>query len=85
MKWRDLILSLEMCKAIDSFQRQELFNEKESQRTMHQGKPLKAQERPTKPYTQWREITQAAQSPGFVSFLQYSCCNGSHLEYLNII
>ena len=29
MKWRDLILSLEMCKEMDSFQRQELFNEKE--------------------------------------------------------
>lgn len=29
MKWRDLILSLEMCKGIDSIQQQELFNEKE--------------------------------------------------------
>ena len=29
IKWQDLILSLEMCKGIDSFQWQELFNEKE--------------------------------------------------------
>ena len=29
MKWRDLILSLEMCKVIGNFQRQQLFNEKE--------------------------------------------------------
>ena len=29
MKWRDLLLSLEMCKGIDSFQWQQSFNEKE--------------------------------------------------------